>query len=192
MKTKMSLLLVACLISIIACKKDKTTSPGSSTPVNTSGTMNFKINGTNYSATSYNNTLINASQGGQTGRRLDIRGSFAGNKTLVLTVSNWDWQNPPLNGIVVKKYDTQTIGPNTVCQDISGGTYCDGALGTYLFGSSYHMTISEVAEGYIQISSCEATNKKVSGSFYFITSDLSETVFDTIEGTFTNQVYTGQ
>lgn len=192
MKTKLSFLLIVGLITMISCKKDAETTPSNSTPTNTSGTMSFKINGTTYSCTSYNNTLVNASQAGQTGKRMDIRGSFDGGKTLILTVSNWDWQGPPANGVLVKKYDTQTLGPNTVCQDIGGGTYCDGALGTYMFGSSFHMTISDEIEGYIQVSSCDAANKKVSGSFYFITSDISETVFDTIEGTFINQVYTVQ
>lgn len=189
MRTKLSFWLLLGFITFISCKKDKEVSPSNSNPI-TTATMDFKINGINYSATSYNNTLISASQGGQSGKRLDIRGSFDSGKTLILTVSNWDWQNPPANGIVVKKYDTQLMGTNTVCQDISGNTYCDGALGTYMFQSSFHMTVSDTIVGYIQISSCDATNKKVSGNFSFITSDLSETLFDTIQGTFTNQVYT--
>ncbi len=193
MKTKLIFLLFAGLITIVSCKKDKeeTTPSNSNNNNTTTATMSFKVNGINYTATSFNNTLISASQGGQQGKRLDIRGSFDSGKTLILTVSNWNWQNPPANGILVKKYDTQTIGPNTSCQDIGGATYCDGALGTYLLSmSDYHMTFSDTIQGYVQITSCDAANKKVSGSFSFITSDISETIFDTIQGTFANQVYT--
>ena len=192
MKTKISLMLIIALIAVVSCKKDKEANPSGNNPVNSAATLSFKINGVNYTSTVFNNTLIDASQNGQSGKRLDIRGSFDSGKMLILSVSNWDWQNPPINGIVVKKYDTDIMGVNTVCQDYSGVTYCDGALGTYILGSEYHMTFSETIPGYIQISSCDAASKKVSGSFYFVTSDMSETVFDTIEGTFTNQVYTVQ
>ncbi|PKP21494.1 MAG: hypothetical protein CVU05_06640 [Bacteroidetes bacterium HGW-Bacteroidetes-21] len=188
MKIKLALLLMVGAFSFISCNHDDETTPTPTSPTSSTATLNFTINGTSYSSTSFNNTLVSASQSGQSGNRMDIRGTFDSNKTLILSVSNWDWQNPPTNGVLVKKYDTQVSGPNADCQTISGTMYCDGALGTYMFGSDYHMTISQDA-GYIEITSCDPTSKKVSGNFYFLASDISETVFDTIQGTFTNQVY---
>jgi len=191
MKTKLFLMILMGVLAFSSCKKEDTTpDPAPVTPVVTDASMSFTKNGTAFTCTSFNNTLLIQSGTGQQGRRLDIRGSFDNGKTLIVSVSNCDWQNPPVNGVLVKLYDTRLGGPNAECQDIDGTTYCDGALGTYMLTSStYHMTISDEIEGSVTITSCNATEKKVSGSFSFITSDFGETVFDTIQGTFANQVY---
>lgn len=188
MKTKVTLFLLAGLMAIMSCNKDEETTPEPTTPVTPTGTMNFTKNGTAYSCTSFNNTLT--IQSAQKGRRLDIRGSFDNGKILIVSVSNCDWQNPPADGVLTKLYDTRLGGPNASCQDIDGYTYCDGALGTYMMTTSnYHMTYSDETEGSVTITSCTPSEKKVSGSFSFITSDISETTFDTIQGTFVNMVY---
>ncbi len=194
MKTTAYLFLLAGFLTFASCNNDDdNTDPTPATPATTAGTMSFTKNGVSYTCTSFNNTLLIQSGSGVQGRRLDIRGSFDNGKILIVSVSNCDWQNPPANGVLVKLYDTRIGGPNSACQDVGGYTYCDGALGTYMMTSSnYHMTFSEDIEGSVTISACNTTDKKVSGSFSFITSDAAETVFDTIQGTFANQVYTVQ
>jgi len=121
---------------------------------------------------------------------MNIQGNFGNGNSLVLSVSNWDWQNPPANGVLEKIYDTHLTGTNMACQEISGSNLCDRAMGQYINDLIHDATISDTISGYIQITLCDTVNKKVSGRFSFITTDLNQTMYDTIQGSFANQPYT--
>ena len=78
------------------------------------GIMEVEKNGVLFTVTSFNNTLEEVVEEGEVARRLDIRGEVDGG-TLFVSISNWDWQNPPANGVLEKSYDTDDtfdVGPN--------------------------------------------------------------------------------
>jgi len=155
--------------------------------------MEVEKNGVLFTVTSFNNTLEEVVEEGEVARRLDIRGEVDGG-TLFVSISNWDWQNPPANGVLEKSYDTDDtfdVGPNTECLAASNVTYCDTGLGTYLVGTNIYMTgISEEAEaGTITISKNDSNNRTVSGSFEFVSSDLFMTEEFSFKGTFRNLKY---
>ena len=95
--------------------------------------MTIEIDGVAQTTTGFNNTLISLTQNGEVGRRLDLRANI-GSDMLIITVSNWDFQNPPNDGVLTKIYETNTIGnltTNKVCTTRPTGNFCDGGLGTY-------------------------------------------------------------
>jgi len=154
-------------------------------------TMSVNFAGSNSTHTAFNNTLLKQQSNGQDARRLDLRTNIA-NGTLVLSVSNWDFQNPPENGVLVKSYTTLDFGPGMSCTNISGFDFCDGALVTYVelsSGTSY-FSVGESSGGFVDIDVCDANNKIVSGTFSDILVDFINE--DTIEvsGTFSNLCYT--
>lgn len=185
------LIFLSCLIlSIVSCKKDdpeemKTTNDA---------VMEVEKNGTSYTITDFTNTLLSQPQGGQTGRRLDLRGDVDGG-TLILSIANWDWQNPPENGILEKTYDTNEdfeVGPNAQCMDINGGTYCDTGLGTYLVSNSTTYTsegIEDESFGSITIIENDPSEKTVSGNFDFTVIEFFTEEKITFKGTFSNLKY---
>jgi len=153
--------------------------------------MEVEKNDISFSITNFNNTLLAESQSGETGRRLDLRANVEGG-TLIITVSNWDWQNPPMDGVLTKTYDTNVeIGENAACMDSNGITYCDGGLVTYLDGAVIYISeaIDDEGAGRITISDVDSENKRVSGSFDVTTIDLSTDEKITFKGTFENLNY---
>lgn len=190
MKSRLFLFLcMGLMLGFVACNNDDDDDV-TPTPTNTTGaTMTIVMNGTTYTGSGFNNTLLGATDQGKYGWRMDIRGNFNSGKQLILSVSNWDFQNPPTNGIIVKTYDTDILGPNTVYIEEGGYTYADGALGTYMVSTSdFQMTTSD-QHGYIRISSCDPSAKKVSGDFSFITLSMSDSDTTTFSGSFSNQSY---
>jgi len=184
------LLLVASLFLITvlyACKKkDK------EEDVVDNGTMEIKKNGVEYTVKTFNNTFIQEVQEGYKGRRLDLRCNVDGG-TFIVSVSNWDWQNPPTNGILVKAYDTDAAaisGKNTQCKEYPDATLCDAGLGSYFLsgGNNIYMT-NGAADGTITVTANDATNRRISGSFKFTTFDFFYEDSIRFEGTFTNLTY---
>ncbi|MEM9822806.1 MAG: hypothetical protein AAF985_17125, partial [Bacteroidota bacterium] len=134
------------------------------------GTMTVIKDGVSFEIEATNNTLLSEVQSGNEGRRLDIRCNVDGG-TLFISVSNWDFQNPPVDGILTKTYKTNEQDPSTTnssCMDVGNFTLCDGALGTYTVGTTEIYTsegfdIDE--EGTITITGNDPSNKRVSGTF---------------------------
>lgn len=191
---KFSILLTLCLLTLFsACQKDSSTTPNNTIQ----GSMTLEIDGVTQTPTNFstNNTLLRVQEFGETGRRLDIRANV-GNDMLIISASNWDFQNPPTDGILIKTYDTNTsggIGPNQSCTQMSGITYCDGGLGTYTTGGAPMMsqTLSNEPTGSIVITQNNTTDKTVSGTFDFKVKDFTQpTATPThITGTFTDLPY---
>jgi len=184
-KTIFSLLFILSLVSLSSCKKDKKTEE--------SNTSNAKMelikDGVKHNITSFNNSLMNETQNGHSGRRMDLRCNVDGG-TFVLSLSNWDWQNPPANGVLIKSYDTDESGTNTKCKDVSGDQLCDGGLGTYLVGSTnYYSTGDNDSAGVITITKNDTQNKTVSGSFEFAATDIFTKADIKFSGTFSDLNY---
>jgi len=176
-------LSVLCLF-LISCESDE---PGN----NQQAKMNVDKDGVSFTITEFSNSLIEETQIDSTGRRLDLRAEVDGG-TLFVSISNWDWQNPPEDGVLEKKYDTgDDEGSNTECKETPNATYCDGGLGTYSIGSDIYMTGEEYSdsEGIITISKNDPSNKTVSGSFDFTVEDFFGDSTITFKGTFENLVY---
>ena len=184
------LLYLSCLILFFsACKKDDDPAKSTNDPI-----MEVEKDGESFTVTQFNNTLLVDNQGGETGRRLDLRGEVDGG-TLFITVSNWDWQNPPENGILVKNYHTNEDfdqGPDTQCMDDGTFTYCDGGLGTYQISNTeilFSEDLEDESFGSITITENDPEAKTVSGSFDFIVTDLFNENIITFKGTFSNLNY---
>jgi hypothetical protein len=156
--------------------------------------MTLVFNGTSYTFTEFNNTLYSENQYGQKGRRLDIRTNING-KTIVFSVSNWDWQNPPAEGVIEKKYSTISFSaPGSQCMEIDGYDFCDAGLVTYYPTgnlSQPYISMEEDYPGFVQITDCNTQTKKVSGTIDAKLVDFFEVNTDTftVTGTFTDLCY---
>ncbi|MCK8482154.1 hypothetical protein [Psychroserpens algicola] len=188
---KFKLLALALVVfTFMSCGSDDSSDDSPS-----GGTESFIVikNGVTFEGENINNTLIITSQGDQGARRLDLRCDIDGG-TFILSISNWEFQNPPADGVVVKSYNTNTeMGPDTDCESINGTTYCDEALVTFLIGQE--VFISELNDlediGDITITSNDASNLEVSGTFDVLLRNFNsqDEEYMTYTGTFTNVSY---
>ena len=188
MRKSILLILISLIVLASSCKKED----DPDVPEESQGTMTVVMNGVTYEQTKFNNTLLSETQAGQKGKRLDLRTTLNGG-TFVVTISNWDWQNPPKAGVLSKTYDIETEGYYTQCKDIGDINFCDGALGSYILNvMKQYMTYDapyDSATGFIRIDKCDAANKKVSGAFDFVAEDLFEGDTIAFHGTFKDLVY---
>ena len=190
MKIKL-LALVLVALTIVSCSSDDN---NDSDPPS-GGDESFTVirDGVTFEGENINNTLIITSQNDQGARRLDLRCDFDGG-TFILSISNWEFQNPPENGVVEKSYNTNTeMGPDTECETIDSITYCDEALVTYLIGQD--VFISELNDlediGSITITNNDAADLEVSGTFDVLLRNFNSQDETYIEytGSFTNVSY---
>ena len=184
------LFFVLASLAIMSCQPDNN-------PPAPTGSMTLTLDSVSHSITAFNNTLYKEVQFGEAGRRLDIRVNVDGG-TLVISVSNWDWQMPPENGILLKTYDTgdlgndsTLVGPNTQCKSGSFADYCDAGMGTFIIGNQqFSSEFVEGIPGWISITNNDATNLTVSGLFEFTAVDLFTEEEKTFKGNFLNLPYT--
>ncbi|MBR9915646.1 MAG: hypothetical protein GYB32_12610 [Algicola sp.] len=187
---KINLAIALFVLTMFSCSSDDGNG-GSSV-----GAESFTVikDGVTFEGENFNHTLIILSDGTVEGRRMDLRCDIDGG-TFILSISNWDFQNPPANGVVEKTYDTNIdIGPNTQCETIEGSTYCDEALVTFLLGQE--VFVSELNDnddiGGITITNNNPSNQTVSGTFDLLLRNFNsqEETYVTYTGTFTNLNYT--
>ena len=129
------------------------------TPTAPTQSMTVTKNGVDFQVSSPASTLISTTQLGETGKRLDVNATVDEGQ-FVLSISNWDWQNPPENGLIQKTYYTNNTSANA-CQSSNGYTYCDGGLITYKPSGSNASLLSNmetVDEGYITITANNTGN----------------------------------
>ena len=154
------------MVSLSACKKDD---PKPESCEN--GTFKATVNGLNATGSSFSNTLVKASTGGVAVKRMDIRATDAEGRQLIITFND---QTTGTNG------DGVSTDPYIPFDDVTTGTE-----NTFFFtiiedGISYPFI-----DGNLDITSCDASSKKISGTFSFSDDD-----FQVTNGTFTNMCYT--
>lgn len=125
-------------------------------------------------------------------RTLNISAIKSESNLLSLAVSDWAFNSLPENGIVVKKYftDIESVPETGQCETVEDETYCPVALITYSDPTGlYSSGFVEGGDGYIEITKCDNSAKKISGKFKAgITTD-PEVDPVIIEGTFENLPY---
>ncbi|HEU5292204.1 MAG TPA: hypothetical protein VFU05_16255 [Cyclobacteriaceae bacterium] len=132
---------------------------------------------------------------------LTISASNSFSEMVTITVTNWDFQNPPENGVLEKKYDAtydaelgENQSPYVECIDLTGpnqGTsLCDGAVVTFTMdGELYTSIFIGNEDGTVTISESDPVNKSISGSFdVHVQQSIGKKV--KLSGTFTNVKYT--
>jgi hypothetical protein len=120
---------------------------------------------------SFNNTLLKASTGGTAVKRMDIRATDAEGRQLIITISD---QTTGTNGDGVS---TDLYIP---FDDVTTGTE-----NTFFFTIIENGISYPFIDGSLDITSCDASGKKVSGTFSFSDDD-----FQVTNGSFTNMCYT--
>jgi hypothetical protein len=173
-KLKLAMLICVAAIALNSCKKNSSPSPSSSTsptPNTATGTFTAKVDGQAYTASATQNTLLIAN--GES--RMDVRATNATNG-LIVTVGELDTDDV----VATKTY--KFIGEND-----------DDALLTWYTITPGGGTVTEhiLADARVTITSCNATTKKVSGTFsgkLFKASNDTDTLFIT-DGVFTDVTY---
>jgi hypothetical protein len=169
----------------IRCGKDDDASKSS---------MTLKVDGQAVELSVSTATLSFETQNDHEGRALQMLGSANG-KMLTIGISNWDFQNPPENGIKVKTY-TAAFDENIVgeaeCLSLDGGSVelCEGILITYTVGDKMYMSALYEGEydGFVKVTACDGSAKKASGEFDLKLDDGEGNEL-ALEGSFENVTY---
>jgi hypothetical protein len=171
------------------------TNCGSKDPAPTAPSITLSIDGASKSATISSSILLVETTGNK-GRSLGVN-ALEGSNLLILSISNWDFQNPPADGILVKTYyDNSNPSPNpkSTCIQVNSTALCDNALVTYLIGTDYYSSIGYDGPAYesiIKITANDATAKKISGEYDFKVQSATGTQL-TLKGKFDNVSYIKQ
>lgn len=158
----------------------------------------YSVDGISKNVQSINGLLQSEIQFEHEERSLKVIVSNSTSQTITIGISNWDFQNPPENGILEAEYDAtfdieamDQANPNGDCLALDGSnagiTLCSGGVITYtLQGDVYTSIFDGNTEATITITKC--TKKKISGSF---TANLENVNGDnlTVSGTFKNVKY---
>ena len=178
--------IIIFMAMIFSCSEDDTDVTGG-------GTIIWKVNGVQESGTPTGSTLFKgtaAQSGNVDAKRLDIRGLKSDGSGIILTIS--EIRTPLTNDCIMEDlFDIDWLGSN-YCVDHMGTDVCEGALGTYFTSATtYEITDPTLDNGNVTITSCYATNQRMSGTFSFTISDFfTEDVLYTItEGVFTDVSY---
>lgn len=135
------------------------------------------------------------------GRGLYITAAKGMDQMLSVAVSNWDYQNPPDEGVLEKEYDTtfdveetSEDHPLSDCLVLSGDnegvTLCDGGLISLISGSEMYTSVFDGnTNGSITITSCNAAKHTISGTFQATVADFDGAQQFEIAGSFTNVKY---
>ena len=158
----------------------------------------FAIDGVSQNVRGISGILRSEIQYNHEGRALNITAVTNDYKTLSVLVSNWDFQNPPDNGILTGEYDatfdyqrTDVENPFGDCLQLEGNVMlCDGGLVSLISASKFYTSVFDGnTEASITISKCDAPNRTVSGTFSAIISEFDGVEQFTISGSFTNVKY---
>lgn len=180
-----------------SCKKDD-----DGDACSTQGTLTCIIDGQNFTASGFNNTLfkgVDNTQGGTEAKRLDIRGEAANGALIILSLSDYRDGIAGNNFRVGKYYMPYNLTSYGVCGSSTTGTYaCAGGLVTYYpTGSQTNVRASSGGSGYdrdsthyVEITANDAAAQTISGRFKVAITDFG--TFDEVlvtDGVFTNVCY---
>jgi hypothetical protein len=160
----LSVFALSLMIGLCACSDD------SEPEACENGTFQMTVNGEQLSGNSFNSTLLKSNSGGVDGKRMDIRATDAEGRQVIITFNDLTTGTSG-NGVSTDEY-------------IPFEEVVTGSENTFLFtiiedGASYFFI-----SGELDITSCDANAKKVSGTFSFSDGD-----FEVTNGTFTNMCY---
>jgi len=158
--------VLSVMVILSACKKDD---PKPESCEN--GTLKATVNGTTATGSSFNNTLVKANAGATSVKRMDVRATDAEGRQLIITISD---QTTGTNG------DGLSTDPYIPFEDVTTGTE-----NTFFFTIIEDGVSYSFSDGNLDITSCDASSKKVSGTFSFSDDD-----FQVTNGSFTNMCYT--
>jgi hypothetical protein len=179
------------LPGIFSCRKNN---DDSSACMGNSGNMAVELNDSSYIPSSTRNALYIEDNAAQVATRLDIRVTVD-TGTIIISVINRNWQNPPKNGVLIKSYDNPTVNADgPACDTINSIAYCDGYSVIFLPGGNAAAPYENITEGYpgfVQVSECNVSKRTVSGSFdvkmFRIFATSSDTIY--LSGTFSDLCY---
>lgn len=182
----MASILVAILsVSLSACKSDKIEKKSNL------GTMTFSISGVS------NNLEIDQafirkrtetdSKGDHTLYTMIVHGKDQFS-SVDFAVNVWDWQNPPMNGVLMKEYSFDWQGPEQQCTD--NNSACDGAtISYYLNSKGFSDDQSNLDDSYAKITKCDAARMLVSGEFRINVKEVGGNERQQLIGSFTDVNY---
>lgn len=186
-KSIVSLLFIITILSFFGCSDDETNS-----------SMTLTIDGEKEKVVTINGVLAFEEQYEHEGRGLNLTGVLSNGDYVVVSVSNWDFQSPPTNGVIEKTYYNVFDGgegmESATCLDLDDGitSLCDGGLFTYLIEGEaeiYTSAFDEDVNGYIEITDNNSKNKKISGNFDLVVVGIGNEVEHRMTGSFKNVNY---
>lgn len=139
--------------------------------------FSYTINGESQGKQTTTGFLQSEIQYDHEGRALYLTAAAGITKMLSISVANWDFHNPPANGILTGEYDatfdfeqTDTENPLAECLTLTGNnagvTLCDGGLVTYILNNDIYTSVFDGNTGAsITITECNTGNRTVSGTF---------------------------
>jgi hypothetical protein len=162
--------------------------------------FSYTIDGKSASVEHVSASLHSNPRGAHEGRSLNLIflkvGVF---KSLYVDVSNWDFQNPPDNGVLTGEYDaawdyenTQEENPLANCLSTDDGlTLCDGGLVKLFLENDFYSSVFDGnTSATITISKCDPSSRTVSGTFNVKVGLSDGSVQHTVTGSFDNVEYT--
>ena len=159
-----------------------------------SASMTLTIDDVKVKITTVTGVLIFSDESGHEARTLNLTGVTNHGDYLSIQVTNWDFQSPPVNGLVAKKYYNLFDGEEGIesadCLEVGDVTLCDAGLVTFMPDAEeeiYTSAFDEDIAGVIEITSSKG--KKVSGTFDVILTGFSNEVDLHAKGTFKNVGY---
>lgn len=159
-----------------------------------SASLTLSLDGTNVKITAVTGLMLMDEQNGHEARTLNLTGLTKNGDYLSIQVTNWDFQNPPTNGLVVKKYYNLFDGEDGIesadCLEVDEATLCDAGLVTLITDEDdeiYTSAFDEDVAGVIEITSSKG--KKVSGTFDVVLTGFTNEVDLHAKGTFKNIGY---
>jgi hypothetical protein len=182
MKNLIRVVSLLCIIVFSQCSKDTPSTP-------TSPSVTLSVDGVVKTAT-FSSSQLRVETTGDKGRTLLVN-LLEGSNLILITISNWGYQNPPADGVLVKIYYDPT-SPKSTCKSIDGITQlCDSGTVNYVSGQDFYSTIAYDGPAYentVKITSNDVGAKKISGEFDVKVQFTSAQV-KTLKGKFENVPY---
>lgn len=186
-------LLLTTLLLFAQCGDDDDSGPA----------LTYTIDGQSQPVQTVTGVLMSEIQYDREGRSLNITAAQGLDQLLSVAVSNWDFQNPPDNGILTGEYDATLDEENTEdnplaeCLALSGdneGIYlCAVGLISMVSGQDLYFSVFDgPTDATIVITSCDPGKRTVSGTFQGKIGTIDGETIKTISGSFTNVKYTVQ
>lgn len=150
--------IVTLAIQFFGCSKDE----------ETKASMSITVDGIAQPVSILSTVLVFEAQEDHEGRAMQTTAQSNSN-LLTVGISNWDFQNPPINGILQKTYydvEEGSLTENADCLEEGDIMYCDGYLITYTVNNeTFYSAMDDEYEGTLTVTKCDVKNKKISGEF---------------------------